>query len=259
MSESTIIALFVTSGLDDFLQNALRGLERVGIDRQTVHVARPNDASGVIDRILGSAGAHATSFRSFCDLSPEAMPQKYVEYGTEGFIQVTWAKVRYLRWLLDRHEHVVYADIDVAWLGNPLRYLQSVAHHYPLAFQTEAIAKFPPPYCIGFMSLRSTEVSRRLLDELSSKCEYRISESRALNDQQLLRELVSKDPSWVSQIYPLPESLFLNGLGYKTLLATAPPAALMEGLLAPFTFHANWTIGLNNKRALLMQTGTWLN
>jgi hypothetical protein len=32
----------------------------------------------------------------------------------------------------------------------------------------------------------------------------------------------------------------------------------MHGELNPFTFHANWTTGLNNKRALMAQTGTWL-
>jgi hypothetical protein len=32
----------------------------------------------------------------------------------------------------------------------------------------------------------------------------------------------------------------------------------MHDRLAPFTFHANWTMGLENKRRLMRQTGTWL-
>jgi len=32
----------------------------------------------------------------------------------------------------------------------------------------------------------------------------------------------------------------------------------MHGELNPFTFHANWTTRLNNKRALMAQAGTWL-
>jgi hypothetical protein len=28
--------------------------------------------------------------------------------------------------------------------------------------------------------------------------------------------------------------------------------------LEPFVFHANWTMGLANKRELMVQTGTWL-
>ena len=51
---------------------------------------------------------------------------------------------------------------------------------------------------------------------------------------------------------------FLNGLSYRGMLKSPEPAAPMFGALMPFTFHANWTMGLNNKRALMVQTGTWL-
>ena len=101
-------------------------------------------------------------------------------------------------------------------------------------------------------------MSRRLLNELLSEFENCSSGSGRVNDQILFNELIDKDPTWVSHIYPLPEALFLIGLGYKILLPTAPSAALMHGALRPCTFHANWTIGLKNKRALMIQTGTWL-
>jgi Nucleotide-diphospho-sugar transferase len=258
MNENTIVAMLATLGVEEFLQNALRGIEAAGIDPRIVHVARPDNASDVIDPILGSVGAQAISFTRFCDPSPDLAPHAYVEYGTEPFISINWAKVRYLRWLLDRYRHVVYADVDVAWLSDPLWYLQSVALHYPLAFQTEAVPRFPPVCCWGFVSMKATDASRRLLDELLLEHETRQTGSLPLDEQIVCDALVTKDPSWVSQIFPLPETLFLNGLSYKALLADPPSAAPMHGALTPFTFHANWTTGLRNKRALMVQTGTWL-
>jgi hypothetical protein len=258
MNEHTIIAMLATLGVEDFLQNALLGLAKAGIDPNIVHVARPDNAGEAIDPILGRAGAHPFSFDRFCDPSPDLMPKGYVEYGTPAFISINWAKVRYLRWLLEQYRHVVYADIDVAWLSDPLWYLQSVAGHYSLAFQTEAVRRFPPAYCWGFVSLRATDVSRRFLDEVLSEHDNRLSGSAAVDEQLVSDAVVMRDPDWIEQIYPLPEALFLNGLGYKALLSNLSPAAPMHGALAPFTFHANWTTGLENKRALMVQTGTWL-
>jgi hypothetical protein len=258
MHENTIIAMLATLGVEDFLQNALLGLAAAGIDPRIVHLARPDNAGEAIDPILEKAGAYALSFTRFCDPSPELMPERYVEYGTEAFLAINWAKVRYLRWLLEQHRHVVYADLDVAWLSDPLWYLQSVARHYPLAFQTEAVRRFPPVCCWGFVSVKATVASLRFFDELLGEHDSQPSGSMALDEQAASEALVRKEPSWVSQIYPLPEALFLNGLSYKALLSEPSPAAPIGGALAPFTFHANWTTGLEAKRALMTQTGTWL-
>jgi hypothetical protein len=258
MKEHTIVAMLATLGTEDFLQNALLGLAKAGIDSNIVHVARPDNAGEVIDPILSRAGAHPFSLDRFCDPSADLMPQGYVEYGTQAFIAINWAKVRYLRWLLEDYRHVVYADIDVAWLSDPLWYLQSVARHYSLAFQTEAVRRFPPVSCWGFASMRATDISRRFLDEVLSEHDNRPSGSAAVDEQFVGDAVVMKDPSWVSQIYPLPEGLFLNGLSYKGLLPNPSPPGPISGALAPFTFHANWTTGLENKRALMQQTGTWL-
>ena len=194
----------------------------------------------------------------FCDPPPASMPQRYAHYGSPDFVAINWMKVRYLRWLLRQHRHVVYADVDVAWLGDPLWYLQSVARHYPLAFQTEGVRQFPPVLCWGFASIKATDVSRRLLDTMLDRHDKRPSGSAALDEQVVCNAIVAEDPSWISQIYALPEGLFLSGLGFRGLLAEPAAAAPMHGELNPFTFHANWTTRLNNKRALMAQTGTWL-
>jgi hypothetical protein len=257
MNEHTIVCMVATAGVEDFLQNALLGIERAGIDPRIVHVARPDSTSETIDPILRRAAAQSVSFASFCEPAPEFAASGYVEYGTPAFISINWAKVRFLRWLLEQHRHVVYADVDVAWLADPLWYLQSVARVYPLAFQTEAVRRFPPVCCWGFVSLQAGEAARRFLDEVLAQDARHPTDGARADEQAACDALLTRDPGRMSQIFPLPEALFLNGLSYRGLLPLSA-AASMHGALAPFTFHANWTMGLKNKRALMEQTGTWL-
>ena len=258
MNENTIIAMIATQGVEDFLHNALLSLRASSIDTRIVQVARPDDAGELIDPILHRFGAYAISLNGFCDLPVDLSSLQYAEYGSREFIAITWAKLRYLLSLLEQHRHVVYADVDVAWLGDPLWYLQSIARHSPLAFQTEAVRQFPPVWCWGFVSMTASDETRSLLNELLRRRDNRPPNSTELDDQGTCCALLAEDPSWISKAYPLSEGLFVNGLGYKGLLTSEPPAAPLQGELAPFTFHANWTVGLENKRALMRQTGTWL-
>ena len=128
------------------------------------------------------------------------------------------------------------------------------AHGIPFTMFCEA----PPALCWGFTSIKATDVSRRLLDTMLDRHDKGPLESVALDEQVVCNAIVAEDPSWISQIYSLPEALFLNGLNYRGLLAEPAPAAPMHGRLTPFTFHANWTTELGNKQALMVQTGTWL-
>jgi len=258
MNEHVIIALVATKGLEDFLENSLTGLIRVGVDPGIVHVARPKNAAKTIDPIISKAGAVVHSFAEFGPSSPDAMPEHYFDYGTEPFIAVNWEKVRYIRWLLDRYRHVVYADLDVGWLADPLWYLDAVTKFFPLAFQTEALRRFPPVLCWGFLSALSSNTTRTLLDTMLCDYNARPRDLPPVDEQNTLDAMIAKNPSFLGNVYLLPEGLFVNGIGYRHLLNEPAAAAPLHGKIEPFVFHANWTVGLADKRKLMAQTGTWL-
>ena len=74
MNEHVIVALVATKGLEDFLENSLTGLSRVGVDPRIVHVARPDNAADTIDPIVLKAGAVVDSFAAFGQPLPVAIP-----------------------------------------------------------------------------------------------------------------------------------------------------------------------------------------
>lgn len=258
MNEHIIVALVATKGLEDFLQNSLTGLARVGVDPRIIHVARPYNAADTIDPIALKAGAVIHSFTEFGQASPDAMPERYVDYGTEPFIAVNWQKVRYIRWLLDRYRHVVYADLDVGWLADPLWYLDAVAKFFPLAFQTEGLRRFPPILCWGFLSALSSNTTLRLLDAMLWDYDARPPGQPQVDEQSTLDAMIAKNPGMLGNVYLLPEALFVNGIGYRHLLDQPAAVTPLQGKIEPFVFHANWTVGLASKRKLMAQTGTWL-
>ena len=258
MNEHVVIALVATRGLEEFLANSLAGLKRVGIDPRIVHVARPDNAADTIDPIATDAGAIIHPFAEFNAPSADLMPLAYVDYGTGPFVAVCWEKVRYIRWLLDRYRHVVYADLDVGWLADPLWYLEGIGNLFPLAFQTEALRKFPPMMCWGFLSAKSSDFTLRLLDTMLQDYQSRPPGQQLADDQTTFDAMATKNPGLLQHIYPLPEGLFVNGLGYRNLLNEPAAATPLQGKLEPFVFHANWTVGIENKKKLMAQTGTWL-
>jgi len=258
MNEHIIVALLATKGLEDFLQNSLTGPARVGVDPRIVHVARPDNAAHTLDPIIREAGVAVHSFVEFGHVSPDAMPERYVDYGTEPFIAINWHKVRYIRWLLDQYRHVVYADLDVGWLADPLWYLEAVARFYPLAFQTEALRRFPPVLCWGFLSAKSSPATLRLFDTMLADYGARPPGQPMVDEQKTLDAMINLNPGLLGDVYLLPEGLFVNGIGYRSLLDGPPAVTPLLGKIEPFVFHANWTVGLASKRELMAQTGTWL-
>jgi nucleotide-diphospho-sugar transferase len=254
----SVIALFCTLGMEAFLSNAIEGILRVGIDADQICVGCPENS---LKSVKSVARLHSTQIRVIPTQKlsdSELETEQYDRFGSRSFTEITWKKIFFIRQLIEVHAHVIYADLDVSWIRNPLPYLTQVAEIYPVAFQTEGLPRFPPALCFGFASFARSERAIALLDALIALHSDQIDDDNRLDDQAACQYLIENDVTWLRCIYWLPEVLFLNGLGYRNLQQAGEHPCPMEGELQPFLFHANWTIGTDNKRRLLTSTGTWL-
>lgn len=238
-----VVAMLCTRGTETLLSNALSGMLRAGIAPSQIVLGCPPE---VADAVRELVARHAPGAAVEVDNSLASITQaQYAPYGTPVFNGICWAKIDLLRHLLDRHDHVVYADLDIGWLRDPLPYLARVAEHYPLAFQTEGLPSFPPTLCCGFVSVRRSD---RAIDFLQALLARRTD---GHDDQTACNAMIAERPGWLKDIYLLPETLFVNGLGYRLMQNERMPPVTMEDDLQPFLFHANWTLGVANKRKLL--------
>jgi len=137
-------------------------------------------------------------------------------------------------------------------------YLDAIGKTFPLAFQTEALRRFPPLLCWGFLSAKSSDFTLELLDAMLGDFDSRGPDQPPVDEQNTLDAMITRDPALLGSIHLLSKGLFVNGLGYRNLLGETAAVATMHGNLEPFVFHANWTVGLANKRTLMAQTRTWL-
>ena len=79
------IVLLATRGLAHFVENALVGIERCGIDASVVDVVFPANAECELASVARVFGAKPRILEQFVDVQSADMPTTYAEYGSPEF------------------------------------------------------------------------------------------------------------------------------------------------------------------------------
>lgn len=252
--EDWTIVLYATRGLAAFVENALIGIKRCGIKGGLVHIVFPADAKAELGDLAGTFGARARILEDMVDVKEGDTPAAYAEWGLPEFKLLLKYRFPVLRTILAEGTPVIYADVDVSWLRSPLPYLSDVLRDYAWACQTEPIGAFPPDFCIGFFALSARPECFEMIDLHIARYD---ADDLKFTGQALFRSMLVQNPQYLKNIFPLPEGLFPAGLLYQCVGSSEEPPARMENRLQPFIFHANWCVGLENKRRLLTHAGAW--
>jgi Nucleotide-diphospho-sugar transferase len=251
------ITLFATAGIADFVENSLEGICRCGIEPSIVQVVFPANAESELSPLASHFGVRPRLLETLLDGDIGQFPSTYVNYGTTEFNRLMQVRFPLIRRLLLEGERMIVADVDVAWIRNPLPYLSKVLDHYPWAIQTEALDLFPPDFCVGFFALRNASECLEVIDAHIAR--FADARREGITMQRLFNQIVAEHPERLREFFPLPEALFANGMLHTAVRAAADAYIdrLLVSHLRPFIFHANFVVGLANKRALLHSVGCW--
>lgn len=254
------ILLLASKGLSDFVQNSLASIERSGSANRMICIALPKNALAEV-RTAVSRFENIKYFllEDICS-ADYSWIVKYQDFGSEAFGRFTASKWSAIRFLLELgFRRVTYTDVDIAWIRNPLPLLRAALQAYEMAIQTEGMDDFPPQYCTGFMSFRKSEFTIDLLNQLEKiHVEIVKTEPRA-HDQVVFNRLIASSRGVIHHIFSLSELLFANGLNAGALASHDDELTkIVVRRIRPMIFHANWTVGIENKRLLLQRTGNWL-
>ena len=249
------ILLVVSSGLRDFIRNTLLSIERSGATENMICIALPKSALiEVRSAVSGWTNIKYFFLEDICR-SDYSWIRDYHEFGTEAFNRFTNSKWPSIRFLLESgFRRVTYTDVDIAWIRDPMPLLRAALQTFDVAIQTEGVDSFPPLYCTGFMSFRNSDFTIELLEKLEkSYPEIAKNESKA-DDQSMFNGIIASSEGSIHHVYGLSERQFANGLMADALDAYDGQLPKINAMI----FHANWTVGLENKRLLLERTGNWL-
>ena len=255
------ILLVVSGGLKEFVENTVISIRDCNIDPQYIEIFTPASNIEELLELRSQYGiGNITAIENIAEDIDLQNNNDYHNYGTNEFGGFTLSKWIAIKHLLNQGvKQVIYTDVDIAWRQNPLPLLQQIGKHYSLSIQTEGDNCFPPHFCTGFMSFTNTDFSHRLLNALINLHSQFIKTNPEYHDQIVINHLIQSNPYLINQIFPLSEMLFANGRSAKLMTTQDQELEQIQtGQPNPMIFHANWTLGLENKKKMLQRTGNWL-
>ena len=238
--------LVVGSDLSDFLTNSLRSLRAVEPNVPVFLFVEPGLEEEYSELVNPWNVTTLTA-----PIGERILTKSYENFGSRHFNYICSLKWEVFLQLFDRgFEVVVYSDVDIAFMGPFVSYIESVSLDFPVGMQSEGQSTFPSLLCAGFMFF-SSGLREVILEfqRISTEIDF------ALNDQEIINARLLSDERFRKSVYELPSHLFANGLlvhsirGRSTAESTARPNCLV--------FHANFVAGIEKKRELMSEVGLW--
>jgi hypothetical protein len=173
------------------------------------------------------------------------------------FSQDEFFKLVQYKWVLFKeimkmnYTNIIYSDLDVVWVSDACDLVNSTFdNRTELHVLVQSFSSSPahPRLCMGFFAFRNSTVSSKLIETAQEMHKKMSSISPRIGDDEVITELYSqlKYPHWLCE---LPQSTFPVG-NMLTLYSQRPR---FPGLHAPTPtiFHANYVVGIRNKRILM--------
>lgn len=244
-----VVYLDVGDDTDDFVLNSIISFRRYDIETRIIVYSNRTQK-----KYFDFCHKYDFKVRKIEEYNEIKGTTAYFDFGTDKFNNITnqkWSII--LSTFEEGYEIVIYTDFDIVFLDSPVNYINKIYEKYALMVQSESVNVVPPSLCSGFMVFNKS--SLLMLKDLKS-----ISKNFDDNDQVLLNRFLNERPELKDFIHVLPEALFANGLHWKSLLGSE----LIDGLnintdsIKPILFHANYLVGLKNKKSMLEQLNLWL-
>lgn len=176
----------------------------------------------------------------------------YQDFSTDSFYRIVQHKWQLIDRVLSlEYDYVIYSDTDVYWNLNPVPELEKSFDLRPeshVLIQSFTDELSDPKLCMGFVAFRNSEVVHRFIKNCELRHSQLASQNSKVGDDDVVT-LINRElgfPVWITE---LPQTTFPVG----RMLKLYKKNSVMPGLSfpIPFIFHANYVVGLQNKRLLL--------
>lgn len=177
----------------------------------------------------------------------------YQGYETSEFFRIVILKWELFLILLSeyKYEFLVYSDIDVLWLKNPIPGFTNfftVNKKAHLLVQNFSIDLDQPKLCMGFVAIRNSDVAKHIISSCLVEHRKQITLDSRTGDDGIITDYYEKN-GFPEAIQMLPQISF--PLGNQIDLYRFH--SIFPGITTPrpYIFHANYTVGHRSKLRLL--------
>jgi len=246
-----LVCYLVVGKLRDMPRMAIESFLRVTKSRALVGYLNESDLPDIPfgDRV-STLQLDVNSIPGLQDVRGES--SEYFDFSEVGFYRIVQLKWQLLLSSLEMNfEFVIYCDTDVLWLKNPLVTLANTfdaRKNVSIQIQNFTQSGSEPKLCMGFVAFRKCEETLVFIEECRDLHMLKMNGDSKVGDDDIVTELyLSKgQPSY---LYELPQFYFPVGMQ----LNAYSKRNLFPGLSSPvpYIYHANYVVGLNNKRLLM--------
>jgi len=244
MSKGVVIAFLVINKIDELPQLAIQSALDVTKNRIVIGFIKQED-------IVDLPKSDRISYKKL-EYGKDWITNSYTDIQDLSFFKIVQLKWQLIKFVLgEGTSHLIYSDCDVFWNRDPIPEIVKGFDKFPnvhmyIQSDTRAIDYLVP--CMGFVAMRNNA----LLKDFIIECEIAHKELSLSNlrvgDDDVVKAKIEEygQPEWIRE---LPQSTFPVGalLGLYKSKSSFPNVTNP----APYIFHANYTVGLRNKRLMM--------
>ena len=244
----TIIVMVANEGVYDLLLNFVCSAEAVGLDKKDIIVFTGTRSFAYLVDNLGVNSLYSTALGSM----PEHAAGSYLD---KTFSRMMWFKTTSVYLAISCGFHVMFQDVDLVWLENPVPYLLSIEADVAFMDDGARSPRYTPFFVNSGFFLVKNNPRTRYFEEKMSKCgpsEIGYTHSH----QSVLIRHVSECHHFAGlSVFVLDRELFPSGQAYHE---NKPYIRRIQARsYKPFVFHMCWTTNRVDKLRYFKEIGLW--
>ena len=177
---------------------------------------------------------------------------EYKDFSQDEFftlVQYKW--ILFQEIMKEKYSVIIYSDLDVIWNTDASKIVSSsFAERDELQILVQSFSSTPmqPRLCMGFFGFRNSTITSDFIQMAKNKHSEMSAINPKIGDDDVITKLYSElnYPNW---IHELPQSTF--PVGNMLTLFTANSSFPGLSSPSPAIFHANFVVGITNKRILM--------
>jgi hypothetical protein len=245
----TIIVMVANEGVYDLLLNFLCSIDNIGtVNKRDIVVFVGTKSFAAVVENLGVHALHSTALGSM----PEHAAGGYLD---KTFSRMMWFKATSVYLAAKCGYHVLFQDVDLVWLTNPIPYMLSIESDVSFMDDGARSPRYTPFFVnSGFYLVKANPRTAYFEEKLLKSGPSEIGFTHS-HQSVLIRHVSESSHHAGLKVYVLDRELFPSGQAYHENKPFIKK--IINHDFRPYVFHMCWTSNRVDKVKYFKEMGLW--